>query len=317
MASSGASPPDFGWPHRVAEAIFEWLEVVFEDLLDRATEVSSRPILGAVLRAAVLSGVVYLVILWACFCYLHFPISPYTLSDFVVWVFLATGLIWGALAIFLGVAQFVLLLWLILLVCVYFALSLFYLCYVIGHSIRMESHWLKRYRSPLFVGMASVLLLATFVDGSWRFWDRPFEVYGWVRLVLVGVAAWAALFCRLVRDKVEWRETPLRVVVWTVGAALIVGVLVYWQFAHDRPGYLLRKHVVERPQDVGAWLDLASHYKSEGDTIAGDLGDEDHSPGDPTPYYSEALECMNRAVKLGAAGFEVQLSRAQLADAVG
>src|SRR5260370_38746736 len=120
-----------------------------------------------------------------------------------------------------AVSPFVLLLWLIFLVCVYFALSLFYLCYVIWHSIRMESHWLKRYRSPLFVGMASVLLLATFVDGSWRFWDRPFEVYGWVRLVLVGVAAWAALFCRLVRDKVEGRGAPLRGGVGNCRAALI------------------------------------------------------------------------------------------------
>src|SRR5207302_2633360 len=48
-----------------------------------------------------------------------------------------------------------------------------------------------------------------------------------------------------------------------------------------------------------------------------DSGDENHAPPDPKPYYKDALDCMNRAVELGAAGFEVTFSRAQLADALG
>ena len=64
-------------------------------------------------------------------------------------------------------------------------------------------------------------------------------------------------------------------------------------------------------------FDLAWHYKDQGDTLAADPGDDDHGPPDPKPFYEEALDCINRAIELGATGFEVHFSRAQLADAVG
>jgi hypothetical protein len=97
---------------------------------------------------------------------------------------------------------------------------------------------------------------------------------------------------------------------------LVVGLLAYWQFAHNRREYRLRKTVVEHPTDMKAWLDLAWHYDDEG-TLAADSGDEDNNPPDPTPSYRAALECFKQAVDLGATGFEVQFARAQLADAVG
>ena len=79
----------------------------------------------------------------------------------------------------------------------------------------------------------------------------------------------------------------------------------------------MRKQVVQRPKDLSAWLDLGWHYKHEGDALAADSGDGDHSPPDPTPSYSEALECFNRAAELGATGFAVRSSQALLADAIG
>jgi tetratricopeptide (TPR) repeat protein len=119
------------------------------------------------------------------------------------------------------------------------------------------------------------------------------------------------------RDRVSLSETPRRIIKWTVSLTVIVGLIAYWQFAHDRPEYVLRKTVIDHPLDRNAWLELAWHYKYEGDTLAADSGDEDHSPPDPTSSYQEALDCFNQAVHLGATGFEVQFARAQLSDAIG
>ena len=74
---------------------------------------------------------------------------------------------------------------LLLTLTVYFALSLLYLCWQFWSALRKGSPWLRRYRSAMFVGMAACLLVATFVDGSYRFWDRPFEVRHWATLVFV------------------------------------------------------------------------------------------------------------------------------------
>ena len=116
------------------------------------------------------------------------------------------------------------------------------------------------------------------------------------------------------RDQPKVKRPIIR---WTVGLALLIGTFVSWQTRRDKPEYFLRKAVVEHPNDVTAWLKLASHYRDEGDVLANDSGDEADSPPDPTPSYQEALDCINRAVDLGARGFEVDLARAQLADAVG
>ena len=74
---------------------------------------------------------------------------------------------------------------------------------------------------------------------------------------------------------------------------------------------------MQAPEDPTAWLELGRHYSDEGDKLADYPGDDDHAAPDPTPSYSEALECLNQAVSLGADGFEVQANRAQLADAIG
>jgi hypothetical protein len=44
--------------------------------------------------------------------------------------------------------------------------------------------------------------------------------------------------------------------------------------------------------------------------LASDPGDEDHSPPDPKPYYEEALASLNKAVELGATGFNMDSRRA-------
>jgi hypothetical protein len=169
----------------------------------------------------------------------------------------------------------------------------------------------------MFTGAVAIATLATFMEGSRRFWDRPFDVLEWMTLALVAASAWAGLVCHLLRNKVTLVETPGRMVTWTVSLAVLAGLFAYWQFAGDKPEYLLRKTVIQRPTDSNAWLDLARHYRYERDSLAADLGDEDHSPPDPTASYQEALDCFNHAVHLGATGFEVQLAGAQLADAVG
>jgi len=74
---------------------------------------------------------------------------------------------------------------------------------------------------------------------------------------------------------------------------------------------------VQHPNDPAAWVQLAQHYEYEGDLVADDPGDEDHRPGDPTSWYEEALDSFNRAIELGARGFDVHFSRAELADAIG
>ena len=104
---------------------------------------------------------------------------------------------------------------------------------------------------------------------------------------------------------------------WTVGLTVSLGLAALWSANGQRAEYFLRKRVMEHPQDSGAWIQLAWHYKDEGDDMEGDSGDEDHAPQDPTMSYREALECLNRAVSLGADGFNVQFARAELADALG
>jgi len=155
------------------------------------------------------------------------------------------------------------------------------------------------------------------MDGAYRFWDAPFTAFHWAKFAFVGVSAWAALFCHLMDGKVRFRGTPRKIFVWTFALTVVVGVLAHWHANQDRGGYFLRKDIALHPNDPASWVELAGDYEYQGDVVANDPGDEDHGPGDPKPWYEDALESINRAVELGAGGFEVRFSRAKLADEVG
>ena len=201
-------------------------------------------------------------------------------------------------------------------IAVYLGLSLVYLCWVVVSATLKRSMWLDSYRPVLLIGLGSSLALATFVDGSYQFWDRPFAAGSWIRFFFIIVSAWAALFCHLIRDQAIHSGPRRAVVKWTLGLTFAFTLLSFWDAGHGRTEYLLRKAVTERPRDVGAWMDLGWHYKSEGERLESESGD-DSSPPDPGPLYREALDCLNQAVSLGADGFNVHLARAQLADALG
>ena len=135
-------PPDFGWPYRVTERIFEWLRDLWDRLLSQLDlELQKRPILHSFLRVAMCSGAAYFVLLWVCLCYLRFPVSPYSFGDIAKWVIFAAALVWGGIAISLGAAQLFLLVWLLSLIAVSFTLSLFYLCSV--NSVRTHESYVR------------------------------------------------------------------------------------------------------------------------------------------------------------------------------
>ena len=90
---------------------------------------------------------------------------------------------------------------------------------------------------------------------------------------------------------------------------LAFGLLAYWTRNHNREEYFLNKAVTEKPRDLQAWLDLASHYDYEVDRLAGEEGDEDHAAPNPTPKYSEALRSFNRAADLALTNMESKAIR--------
>lgn len=314
--------PDFAWPYQIAELLSEWLSAQWKTLVEQYTEgFFRRRIPRVALQTAFWSCIVYIGLLWVCLCYIYYPVSPYGVWDLMKWVAIVAAVTLSAAytvcgGVYGGIA-IALLLGLLLTLTVYSALSLPYLCWELWSALRKGSPWLKRYRSAMFIGVAACLLVATFVDGSYRFWDRSFEVKHWATLVFVAASAWAALFCHLVRDEVMEGGKPRSVLKWTVGFAMGITLVAYWGANGRAAEYFLRKKVMQAPKDPNAWLELGWHYSDEGDKLAADPGDDDHPAPDPTPSYSEALECLNQAVSLGAGGFEVQASRAQLADAIG
>jgi hypothetical protein len=192
-STTGSPPPDFGWPHRITNLLVEWLEDLWERLrYTTATELPQRHLLRSLLVALICSTVAYLGLLWACFCYLRFPINPYSWLDVAEWVVLASAVVWGTLALYVGAVQLLALLSLIVLIVAYFALSLSYLCFVVWQSLRFGSPWLKRYRTGMFLGTVAIVTVATFVDGSKRFWDEPFSVLHWATLVFLFASAWGS-----------------------------------------------------------------------------------------------------------------------------
>jgi hypothetical protein len=311
--------PDFAWPHDVAELFCDWLDALWEMLLEWfETALLERRFPRAVMQVLFWSGVAYAGLVWVCLCYVRFPVSPYGLWDMVKWVVIVVAVTLGGIyTVYSGGITMALFLSLLLAMFVHLTLSLSYLGWVFWTATLKRSLWLERYRFVLATGLVASVALATFVDGSNRFWDRHFEITPWIVLLLISASAWAALFCQLARNRAMEPATPRAVVKWTVGLAIGIGVAAFFGANTNKAEYFLRKNVVEHPNDASAWLDLAWHYYDEGDQLAADSGDENHAPLDPTPSYREALDCLNEAVSLGVGGFDVQFARAQLADQLG
>jgi tetratricopeptide (TPR) repeat protein len=315
-------PPDFRWADRCCDTLVNALENLWDSLV-RIIErrIDRYPVLRVVGRIVVYFVFAYLVLLWASACYVFFPISPYGFWNIAGWIFIAGVLIVVSIvvvySVFLGVVQLGLLLSLVLLLLLWLTLSLFYLSYIVVAALRTNAAWILPYRSVIVASVICVMALATYVDGTNRFWDRQFELLPWLKLCFLGLSGWAALFCWIARDRVLEPGTPRRILIWSLGLVLALGLLAYWTRNNNREEYFLNKAVTQNPRDPQAWLDLAWHYDYEGDRLADEEGDEDHAPPDPTPDYSEALRCFNRAAELGASGFEMNLARAQLADTLG
>ncbi len=195
---SNEPTPDFAWPYRVTELLFEWLSTRGQKLL----EVFRRRIPHFVAQAACWSCLAYIGLVWICLCYIRYPVIPYGFWEMVEWLVVVTAITFGAIfTVHPGGTLVVALLFLLTTLAVYFALSLFYVSCVLLDAVRRHSFWLKAYRPVMFAGATASLALATFVDGSYRFWDRPFNVTVWAEFVFVTGSAWAALFCHLVRNK--------------------------------------------------------------------------------------------------------------------
>jgi len=74
--------PDFGWPRRITNTVFESLASHWETMLDNT---------GGrwAMTAMALVGVAVLTVLWFCYCYMRFPVRPYGLWDIAEWLFRA------------------------------------------------------------------------------------------------------------------------------------------------------------------------------------------------------------------------------------
>jgi hypothetical protein len=310
--------PDFRWPYKIAGHASEWLSNRWEDVKDKAlTHLEGHAVLRWTLVVIITAVLAYLLVLWGCFCYLKFPVSPFGVWDLMEWLIKAGSVVWGAIALYFFAAFLFVLLWIMLLIATYFTLSLGYLCWSVWNAHRTPAPWLKRYSPVMIFGMVAALGLATFADGAYRFWDMPFTAFHWAKFAFVSVSAWAALFCHLMDGNVRFRGTPRKIFVWTFALTVLVGLLALGHANQDREEYFLRKDVALHPNDSAAWVELARHYEYQGDVVANDPGDENHGPGDPKPWYEDALESINRAIELGAGGFKVRSSRAKLADEVG
>jgi tetratricopeptide (TPR) repeat protein len=198
-----------------------------------------------------------------------------------------------------------------------FLFSLSYLVWMIWKAWRDSSPWLVRYRGILLFGTVTTLILATYIDGAYRYWDAPFKWITWGKYALAMLSGWSALFCYLLGSRVNEPGVPKRVVMWTLLVLVGLGVIVHWHAKGGQTWYFLHKAVAERPTDPNAWLDLAWQYKEEGERLEAEVGDEEHTPPDPTPSFQQALQCFNKSVEYGAYGFEVFSARAQVADRIG
>jgi len=72
--------PDFAWPFRIAELIFEWLSAAWERFT-KQLEALGRRCPRFVVQAALWSCVTYVGLVWISLCYIRYPVAPYGLWD--------------------------------------------------------------------------------------------------------------------------------------------------------------------------------------------------------------------------------------------
>jgi len=197
--------PDFAWPHRITEILIEGLSDLGRSVLEQLETLQQR-LPRFIVQAASWSCVAYIVLVWICLCYIRYPVVPYGLWDLVEWAAAVAAVTFGAIYMYVGGTLIAALLVLLMTLAVYLTLSLWYVCFAVLDAVRKDSHWLRSYRPVLFTGLVASLALATFADGSSRFWDRPFEITRWAEFVIVTGSAWAALFVILCA-KNSCRET--------------------------------------------------------------------------------------------------------------
>jgi len=174
--------------------------------------------------------------------------------------------------------------------------------------------WVEQYNRAIPLGIVISLLLATFIEGSYRYWDQPFSLTSWIQTAFICCTVWAVLFSILMRE----RFRPTKVLLsWTFGLAAAASLIVYFHSKGGLEEYYLERQTVATPNDPDAWLKLAWHYHEQADKLAELPGDDENRPPDPTPSYRMAVRCLDKAIKLGADGFEVKGERAQLALALG
>ena len=226
-ASTKPIPPDFRWADRCCDALMNALEgfwYSFVRILERRIE--HHPALRVVARIGSYGLFTYLALLWASACYVTFPVSPYGFWHLVGWIFIAgaiaVGGVWAAVWLYLGGTFLAATLSMFLLLLLWLTLSLFYLTYTVFTAVRTKATWVSPYRVVIVVSVILTVALATYVDGTERFWDRPFELLPWSKTFLLGISAWAALFCLIARDKVMESRTPNLIMLWTLGLVLVV-----------------------------------------------------------------------------------------------
>jgi hypothetical protein len=246
--------PDFQWPYRVAERIFERLTDLWGVIKDMAAaHLVRRAGLRWTLVFVVSAGLIYLVTLWVSFSYLRFPISPFGAWDLAEWLIETGSVVCGAVALYFFTAFLFAVVGVMLSISTHLTLSLGYLCWNVWNSHGRQSAWLKRYSVVMIFGITMALALATFVDGTYRFWDRPFTAFRWAKFAFVGACAWAALFCHLMRDNATSRGTPRRIVIWTVASAIGLAILrTAWRTKTERSiSYGRKSHGVPKTPAPG------------------------------------------------------------------
>ena len=111
---------------------------------------------------------------------MQFPVQPYSFSAFLKMGGRGDGGHLGGFCVYFAAAQILLLSGLLLMFAASFLLSLGYLCWLVWNAQSKNSAWLQDHRNSMLISTLTVAVLAIFVDGSYRFWDRPFDILRWV-----------------------------------------------------------------------------------------------------------------------------------------
>jgi hypothetical protein len=315
VQSAEEATPDFRWPGRVCGLAAQKLDKYSDRFINWLEAERRKKSIVGILYFALLGLLgLYVFAVFVAACYVLFPTSPYTFWEVARWLLIPVTSIVVALGLFFALIHWSVFLLFIIYLFGYLVLSLAYLALSVFKAVAGDSLWFKRSRWVILAGVLIAAGLAVFIDGSYRYWDKTFAPAAFIATLLISLAAWAALFCVIVRDKVFQPGRTGKVIKWTFILAVPVAAFVYWHAGALGVEYFLRKDVAKHPGDKNAWLNLAWHYADTANSYASYEGDDEYSPPDPTPYYEKALECFNRAVELGERGFQAHLARAQIAD---